>query len=597
MVSNKKIRAPIITVLGHIDHGKTSLLDYIRGTVVQQREAAGITQHIGASFFPMDLILDFCHAPKEIREKISIPGLLIIDTPGHTAFMNLRKRGGAVADVAILVIEMPTGPMQTTWESVRILRDRKVPFIIAANKIDRINSWKSIKDADFMATYNSQNKWAKELLDKYLYETIGLFYEEGFPGIERYDRINDFTKNLAIVPTSAKTGEGIPTILMVLLGIVQQYLQKQIKYTDGPAQGVVLEVKKETGFGMTLDTIIFDGHLAKGQKIVVGGLNGPIVTHVRALLTPRDMEEIRDPSNKFVQNDIVYAAAGVKILAPNIEEVVAGSPIRAVESEEDLEATIAAVRDELEAINIDTDEEGIILKADTLGSLEAAAGLFKQENAMIRKAQVGAVTKKDIMDAVAVRELDEFGGQICAFNVKTLPDAEIEALNQGIRIFSSPVVYRVVEEYKDYINERRSQEVAQAMNELIQPGKITILPQYIFRRSNPLVVGVIVDGGTILTKQKLINQEGKVIGTLHSIKANNKSVKSAKMGEEVAISIPGAVLGRSVQETDSLYIRAPESDIRQLRTRFRDEITPDTLEILIEYVKIMRKVESAYWAL
>ncbi|MHA1520763.1 MAG: translation initiation factor IF-2 [Promethearchaeota archaeon] len=597
MVSNKKIRAPIITVLGHIDHGKTSLLDYIRGTVVQQREAAGITQHIGASFFPMDQILDFCKAPDELREKISIPGLLIIDTPGHTAFMNLRKRGGAVADVAILVIEMPTGPMQTTWESVRILRDRKVPFIIAANKIDRINSWKSIKDADFMATYNSQNKWAKELLDKYLYETIGLFYEEGFPGIERYDRINDFTKNLAIVPTSAKTGEGIPTILMVLLGIVQQYLQKQIKYTDGPAQGVVLEVKKETGFGMTLDTIIFDGHLAKGQKIVVGGLNGPIVTHVRALLTPRDMEEIRDPSNKFVQNDIVYAAAGVKILAPNIEEVVAGSPIRAVESDEDLEATIAAVRDELEAINIDTDEEGIILKADTLGSLEAAAGLFKQENVMIRKAQVGAVTKRDIMDAVAVRELDEFGGQICAFNVKTLPDAEIEALNQGIRIFSSPVVYRVVEEYKDYINERRSQEVAQAMNELIQPGKITILPQYIFRRSNPLVVGVIVDGGTILTKQKLINQEGKVIGTLHSIKANNKSVKSAKMGEEVAISIPGAVLGRSVQETDSLYIRAPESDIRQLRTRFRDEITPDTLEILIEYVKIMRKVESAYWAL
>ncbi|MHA1675255.1 MAG: translation initiation factor IF-2 [Promethearchaeota archaeon] len=597
MASNKRIRAPIITVLGHIDHGKTSLLDYIRGTIVQQREAAGITQHIGASFFPMGQILDFCKAPASLREKITIPGLLIIDTPGHTAFMNLRKRGGAVADVAILVIEMPTGPMQTTWESVRILRDRKVPFIIAANKIDRINSWKSINDADFMTTYNSQGKWAKELLDKYLYETIGLFYEEGFPGIERYDRINDFTKNLAIVPTSAKTGEGIPTILMVLLGIVQQYLQEQIQYTDGPAQGVVLEVKKETGFGMTLDTIIFDGHLRKGQKIVVGGLNGPIVTHVRALLTPRDMEEIRDPSHKFVQNDIIYAAAGVKILAPNIDEVVAGSPIRAVESDDDLEATIAAVQEELEAISINTDEEGIILKADTLGSLEAAAGLFKQDQVMIRKAQVGPVTKKDIMDAVAVRDMDEFGGQICAFNVKTLPDAEIEAINQGIRIFSSPVIYRVVEEYKDYINDRRSQEVAQAMNELVQPGKITILPQYIFRRSNPLVVGVQVEGGTIVTKQKLVNQEGKVVGTLHSIKANNKSVTSAKNGEEVAISIPGAVLGRSVQETDSLYIKAPESDIRQLRTRFRDEITPDTLEVLIEYVKVMRKVESPYWAL
>ena len=597
MAANKQIRAPIVTVLGHIDHGKTSLLDYIRGTIVQQREAAGITQHIGASFFPMDQVLDFCKAPAELREKITIPGLLIIDTPGHTAFMNLRKRGGAVADVAILVIEMPTGPMQTTWESVRILRDRKVPFIIAANKIDRINNWKSIKDADFMTTYNTQDKWAKELLDKYLYETIGLFYEEGFPGIERYDRIKDFTQNLAIVPTSAKTGEGVPTLLMVLLGIVQQYLQKKIQYTDGPAQGVVLEVKKETGFGMTLDTIIFDGHLRKGQKIVVGGLNGPIVTHVRALLTPHDMEEIRDPSHKFIQNDIIYAAAGVKILAPNIDDVVAGSPIRAVENDDELEATIAAVQEELEAISINTDEEGIILKADTLGSLEAAAGLFNQEQVKIRKAQVGPVTKKDVMDAVAVREMDEFGGQICAFNVKTLPDAEIEAVNQGIRIFSSPVIYRVVEEYKEYITDRRSQEVAQALNDLILPGKITILPQYIFRRSNPMVVGVLVEGGVIASQQKLVNQEGKVIGTLHSIKASNKPVKSAKKGEEVAISIPGAVLGRSVLETDSLYIKAPESDIRQLRTRFRDEISPDTLEILIEYVSVMRKVESPYWAL
>lgn len=597
MSSEKRIRAPIVTVLGHIDHGKTSLLDYIRGTIVQQREAAGITQHIGASFFPMEQILDFCKAPQSLREKISIPGLLIIDTPGHTAFMNLRKRGGAVADVAILVIEMPTGPMQTTWESVRILRDRKVPFIIAANKIDRINNWKSIKDADFMETYKSQDKWAKELLDKYLYETIGLFYEEGFPGIERYDRINDFTKSLAIVPTSAKTGEGVPTILMVLLGIVQQYLQKKIKYTDGPAQGVVLEVKKETGFGMTLDTIIFDGHLEKGQTIVVGGLNGPITTHVRALLTPKDMDEIRDPTNKFTQNEIIYAAAGVKILAPNIDDVVAGSPIRAVGNPDDLEDVIQAVQDELETINISTDEEGIILKADTLGSLEAAAGLFRLSQVQIRKAQVGPVTKKDIMDAVAARELDDYGGQICAFNVKALPDAEIEAQNQGIRIFSSPVIYQVVEEYKEYTQMRRSNEVAKAMNELILPGKVSILPQYIFRRSNPMVVGVVVEGGTILSKQKLINQEGKVVGTLHSIKANNKPVKSASKGEEVAIAITGAVLGRSVHETDQLFIKVSESDIRQLRTRFRDELTPDTLEILIEYVEIMRKIESPYWAL
>jgi translation initiation factor 5B len=594
----KTIRAPIITVLGHIDHGKTTLLDYIRGTLVQEREAAGITQHIGASFFPMEKILNFCKIKKDdpLRKRITLPGLLIIDTPGHTAFMNLRKRGGSVADAAILVIEMPTGPLSTTWEAVRILRDKKCPFIIAANKIDRINGWRSVKDAEFLETYNSQDKWTKGLLDKHLYETIGLFFEEGFSGIDRYDRITDFTKNIAIVPTSAKTGEGVPTILMVLLGIVQQYLQKKIKYTDGPALGVVLEVKKETGYGITLDTIIFDGHLKKGQTIVIGGLNGAVVSHVRALLTPRDMEEIRDPTNKFVQNDIIYAAAGVKILAPNLEDVVAGAPIRAVAEGQDINKVIAAVEEELESITIDTTDEGIILKADALGSLEAAAGLFREKNIPIRKASVGAITKRDVMDAVAAREMDEFSGQICGFNVKILPDAELEASDQNIRIFTSPVVYRVVDDLEEYLKQRREDEIAQVMGELTLPGKMTIMPQYIFRRSDPVVVGVLVEAGTIVQKMKLITQEGKVIGTLHSIKKNNKSVKKAEKGEEVAISIRGAVLGRNLKETDMLYIKAPEYHIRQLRTRFRDQLSPDTLDVLIEYVKIMRKIENSYWA-
>lgn len=583
--------------MGHIDHGKTTLLDYIRGTIVQEREAAGITQHIGASFFPMEKILDFCKAPQSMRERISIPGLLVIDTPGHTAFMNLRKRGGAVADAAILVIEMPTGPLQTTWESVRILRNRKVPFIIAANKIDRIDGWQAHPDTDFLETYKQQRQWTQEILDKNLYETIGLFYEEGFPGIERYDKIKDFTKNLAIVPTSAVTGEGIPTLLMVLLGIVQQYLQKKITYTDGPAQGVVLEVKKETGFGRTMDVIIFDGHLEKGQTIVIGGLYGPIVTHVRALLTPRDMDEIRDPSQKFEQNEIIYAASGVKILAPDTDDVIAGAPIRAVSSDQDLEQVIAEVQRELETINIDTDEEGIILKADTLGSLEAAAGLFKENQIPIRKASVGAVSKKDVMDALASREMDPDSGQICAFNVKILPDAREESLNQGIPIFASPVVYRVVDEYKEYIEKRRNAEIATVMSELILPGKIRLIPRFLFRRSNPIVIGVEVEGGVIVPKMKLMNQHGKVVGTLHSITSNNESVNRAEKGQEVAISIQNAVWGRTIKDDDVLFIKSPENHIRQLRTRFRDELSPDTLETLIEYVKIMREFEQPYWAL
>ncbi|GAG32233.1 unnamed protein product, partial [marine sediment metagenome] len=222
----KIIRAPITCILGHIDHGKTTILDYIRGTVVQQREAAGITQHIGASYFPTKDIKEFLKKSKQefAKKEIKLPGILVIDTPGHAAFLNLRRRGGAVADIAILVIDVTAGTMPITWESVRILKDRKTPFVIAANKIDRISSWKSQKDADFLDSYNSQKPHVKEFLDEKIYQIIGNFLEEGFKGIERYDKIKDFTKQIAIVPTSGKTGEGISTLLLILMGLVQQYL-------------------------------------------------------------------------------------------------------------------------------------------------------------------------------------------------------------------------------------------------------------------------------------------------------------------------------------------------------------------------------------
>jgi translation initiation factor 5B len=592
----KTIRAPIITVLGHIDHGKTSLLDYIRGTIVQKKEASGITQHIGASYFPMEKILDFCKAPKALAEKITIPGLLIIDTPGHTAFMNLRKRGGAVADAAILVIEMPTGPMQTTWESVRILRGRKVPFIIAANKIDRINGWRPNKNADFLETYKKQDEWTRQLLDESVLETVGLFYEEGFEGIDRYDKIKDFTKKIAIIPTSAVTGEGIPSLLLVLVGIVNQYLQHRIQFTDGPGEGVVLEVKKEKGYGRTIDVILFNGHFKKGQTIVIGGSKGPVETHIRALLTPKDLDEIRDPSDSFKSNDIIHAASGVKILAPNLDDVIAGGPIYAVGDEQDPQEIIEKVQSELQTIAIETDDEGIILKADTLGSLEAAVGLFKESNIPVRKASVGMITKQDVMDAAAVREIDEINGVICGFNVKTMEGIEKVALDNNIRVFTNPVIYQVVDEFLEYREKRENEEVAEAMEELTMPCKLQILNQYIFRRSNPFICGVSVEGGILVPKMPVINNQGKVVGRIHSITKNNKPIQKAVKGDEVAISIKGATLGRNIQDDDVLYIKAPEGHIRQLRTRFRHDISPDTLDALIEYVKIMREHESSYWA-
>ncbi|MHA1794096.1 MAG: translation initiation factor IF-2, partial [Promethearchaeota archaeon] len=405
---DRKVRAPIICVLGHIDHGKTSILDYIRGTIVQKHEAAGITQHIGASFLPIKDIITFCGpVGSKLAEKLFIPGLLVVDTPGHAAFINLRKRGGGVADIAILVIDIVSGPQPITWESVRILKERKVPFIIAANKLDRLPGWKTKKGENFFRkAFANQDKYTQQELDNKIYSLMADFTSEGFKMVDRFDKIKDFTQSIAIVPTSAITGEGIPDLMLVLIGLVQQFLQDHIMYTEGPAKGVVLEVKTSKGLGTTLDAIIYDGYIRKGDTIIIGTLGEPIETKVKALLQPREMDEIRDPRFKFESCKMIHASAGVKIAAQNLEDVIAGAPFQVVWSDDNKQEVIERIQSEMNEIHIETEAEGIILKADSIGSLEAIVKLCKENGVSIRRADIGNITKKDILDATTSQGLN-----------------------------------------------------------------------------------------------------------------------------------------------------------------------------------------------
>ncbi|MHA1715784.1 MAG: translation initiation factor IF-2 [Promethearchaeota archaeon] len=595
----KKLRAPIISVLGHIDHGKTSILDYIRGTVVQKHESAGITQHIGASFLPIEDVIQFCGPVGEkMREKIQIPGLLVVDTPGHAAFINLRKRGGAVADIAILVIEIAAGPQPITWESVRILRERKVPFIIAANKLDKLKGWKSKKNVLFFKqALVNQSKYLIQELDDFIYQLMEDFTSEGFKMVDRFDRINDFTKSIAIVPTSAITGEGIPDLMLVLIGLVQQYLKKNIQYSDGPAKGVVLEVKNTQGLGTTLDSIIYDGYIKKGDTIIIGGINGVIETKVKALLQPRPMDEIRDPRYKFISKDIIHASAGIKIAGQNLEGVIAGAPFQVVWDDEQKEDVINTIQAEMSEIRIEVEDQGVILKADSIGSLEAIVKLFKENNIKIRRADIGNIYKKDVIDAATNLKKNPLLSVVLGFNVKITDEAIEEANKQGIRIFTNDVIYRLLEEFQEYIEARKEEEKMTVLSALIKPAIFKIIPEFIFRRSDPAVFGVRIEKGTLKPKVQLINQKGNRVGKVHQIQLHNKSVKEATIGEEVAISINNVSIGREIKIEDTLYVAVPESHVRVLRTRFREDLRPDELEALLEYVKIMRQKESAWWGL
>jgi translation initiation factor 5B len=589
------IRQPIVVVLGHVDTGKTSLLDQIRKSSVQAREAGGMTQHIGASFFPLETLTELCGPLlKRLKSKIQIPGLLVIDTPGHEAFANLRKRGGGVADIAILVIDILKGFEAQTYECVEILKARKTPFIVAANKIDRIPGWKSKEKEAFLSSYQEQDYYVRQDLDERLYSIIGTFSRLGLQ-TDRFDRIMDFTRTASIVPVSAKTGEGIPELLAVLVGLTQQYLQSSLQVTEGPAKGTVLEVKEEPGLGITLNAVIYDGVLRKGDIIVVGGKENPIVTKIRAVLLPKPLDEIRDPRDKFSSVDDVSAAAGIKIVAPDLENSLAGAPIYVVSSMDRLEEYVQYVSEEVKKIKIETDIDGIVLKTDALGSLEAITESLKQNNVPIRLADVGDVSKRDVTEASVVKEHEMLYGAVLAFNVKVLPDAEEEAANRKVPIFRHNIIYHLIDDYAKWSKAEREARLQKQLDLLIRPGKIRILPGYVFRRAKPAIVGVEVLSGQIKSKYVLINKDGEEVGEIMQIQDKGQVVPEAKTGIEVAISLDKAIVGRHIFEKDTLYVKVPETHAKTLLTKFQDRLSSEDLNALNEFVELMRR-KIPFWA-
>ncbi len=589
------IRQPIVCVLGHIDTGKTLLLDQIRKSSVQAREAGGITQHIGASFFPLDTLTEICGPLlQKLRSEIKIPGLLVIDTPGHEAFANLRRRGGAVADIVILVIDILKGFEAQTHEIIETLKARKTPFLVAANKIDRIPGWKPKPEEPFLTSYKDQDPYIRRDLDERLYTIMGTFSRLGFR-TDRFDKISDFTKTAAIVPTSAKTGEGIPELLAVLVGLTQQYLQPRLQVTEGPAKGTVLEVKEETGLGMTINIIIYDGVLEKGDTIVVGGKEEPIVTKVRAALLPKPLDEIRDPRDRFSSVNAVSAAAGIKIAAPNLENALAGAPLYVVPSQDRLGEYVESVSEEVERVRITTDMEGVVLKTDALGSLEAIAESLRRNNVPIRLADVGDVSKRDVMEAVVVKEHEPFYGVILAFNVKALPDAAEEAKDRGVHIFRHNIIYHLIDEYLEWMKSEKEALLREEFNRLVKPGKIKLLPGYVFRRAKPAIVGVEVLAGRIKSRYSLVKEDGEDVGEIMQIQDRGEAISEAEAGMQVAISIDKPVVGRQIHEKDVLYVRVPEADAKALLKKFQDRFSAEELEALNEFVDMMRH-KSPFWA-
>ena len=487
----------------------------------------------------------------------------------------MRKRGGNLADLAILTININEGVMDQTIECIQILKEYKTPFIIALNKIDLIPGWRSNNKTNILQNINSQADGVRQFMDNKLYEVLGVLAEHGINS-ERFDRVTDYTSQVAMVPVSAKTDEGIPELFMVLTGLAQKYLEKSLNISEeSEGKATILEVQEDVGVGTTLDVILYDGQIKKGDQIIVGTLDGPVITKVKGLFEP--------DGKKLKSINKIHAAYGVRISAPDIKGAVGGMPL--VVANKNLENKKRELKTEIESVMIDTEKEGVIVKADTLGSLEALTALLKKEDIKIKKASIGNISKKDLAEASS--ESNTANKAILGFNVKaTETDPQVKIILNG-------VIYKIIEDYQEWKEQLTKKEETKNLEELTRPIKLTILKGCVFRQCGPCVVGVSIEGGILKTNSKLMKKDGSKVSYVKSIQHDKENINKVEAGKEVAISIPNITAGRQINEGDVLYSDLNETEFIELK-KMKELLKKEEIEILKEIAIIKRK-ESPLW--
>lgn len=591
-----KLRQPVLVVLGHVDSGKTSLLDTIRGTGVQAREAGGITQHIGASFFPIDTIKQLTGPlyEKLAKSESPIPGLLVIDTPGHEVFANLRSRGGSAADIAIVVVDANKGFEPQTFESMEILKKRRVPFVIALNKVDMIAGWRRMDSPFITEQVRAQDPSVTSMLDERIYNVVGSLSRLGYNS-EGFWRVKDFTKEVAIVPVSAAKNIGIPELLAVVVGLSQQFMTKRLQRIEGPGRGIILEINEEIGLGPSANLVLIDGILRVGDTIMVAKRDKAVTTKIKALLLPKPLDEMRDPRDKFKPVTEVTSAAGVKITSPDLDGVLAGSPLYVLRNKEEEKKLKSIIEEEINSTIIaDTNTQGIILRCDTIGSLEAIRDMLRKEDIPIQKADIGHITRRDVLAASAVKEKNRYLGVILGFNIKILEEANREAQERGLPIFSERIIYNLVRNYTDWVNYQKEHEESILFNEIPPICRFQFMKGFVFRRNYPAVFGAEILIGKLRQKVQVINEVGKKIGAIHQIQKSGKPIDEATQGEQVAVSIKEISIGRHINEGDIFYTDLKSKEAKLLSERFSSRLTPEEKDLLDKIIAMKRSVDPSY---
>uniref|UniRef100_A0A671U8Y3 Eukaryotic translation initiation factor 5B n=1 Tax=Sparus aurata TaxID=8175 RepID=A0A671U8Y3_SPAAU len=588
-----RLRSPVVCVLGHVDTGKTKILDKLRHTHVQDGEAGGITQQIGATNVPKETIEEQTRMVKNFeKDNLRIPGMLIIDTPGHESFSNLRNRGSSLCDIAILVVDIMHGIEPQTLESINLLKEKKCPFIVALNKVDRLYDWKKSPETDIVTTLKKQKKNTKDEFDERAKAVIVEFAQQGLNAALFYEN-KDPRTFVSLVPTSAHSGDGMGNLIALLVELTQTMLARRLAHCD-ELRAQVMEVKALPGMGTTIDVILINGRLREGETIIVPGVEGPIVTQIRGLLLPPPLKELRVKS-QYEKHKEVSTAQGVKILGKDLEKALAGLPLLVAEKEDE----VPVLRDELvrelkqTLSSIKLEEKGVYVQASTLGSLEALLEFLRTSKVPYAGINIGPVHKRDVMKASAMLEHDVQYAVILAFDVKVERESQEMADSLGVRIFSAEIIYHLFDAFTKYREDYKKAKQDEFKHVAVFPAKLRVLPQFIFNSRDPIVMGVTIEAGVLRQGTPLcVPSKGFVdIGVVTSIEMNHKSVESAKKGQEICIKIepiPGEspkMYGRHFEATDIIVSKITRASIDALKNWFRDEMQKTDWQLIMELKK------------
>eukprot|EP00915_Cephaloidophora_sp_WS-2016_P001673 GHVH01002304.1.p1 GENE.GHVH01002304.1~~GHVH01002304.1.p1 ORF type:complete len:669 (+),score=150.32 GHVH01002304.1:3551-5557(+) len=590
-VSGSDLRSPICCILGHVDTGKTKLLDKIRRTNVQGDEAGGITQQIGATFFTHEKLKEMCLKVNP-RTDVLLPGLLIIDTPGHESFNNLRSRGTTLCDIAILVIDIHHGLEPQTKESIQLLKNKRAPFVIALNKVDRLFDWKSKEFTSFKKSFENQGQATKDHFDR-LWKGIQLELWEESLNTTLWWENDDVKKTISVIPTSAMTGEGIPDLIFMLTGMTQKVMSKALTFRD-EVQCTLLEVKHTEGFGCTIDVVLVNGELEEGDSIVVCGMKGPIVTTIRSLLTPKPMKEMR-VRGEYVHHKKIRAAMGIKIAANDLEDAVSGTTVYKVLEDSDLPTLKEEVMKDMTDIfeSVDSTGVGVYVQASTLGALEALLQFLKDSEIPVFAVNIGPITKGDITKASTMRERNPEFAVVLAFDVPFSKGAAQEAKNQEVTVFKADIIYHLFDQYTMYRNEQIKRKKEEMKKDAVFPCELSILPSAIFHKKDPIILGVKVERGTLKVGTPLCVLEKEVlkIGRVTALKMNDKPVEQGGVGDEVSVSIagePSVLAGRHFTDEDKLTSIVTRASINCMKDYYKDEMQKDDWKLMIKLKKAFK---------